>query len=336
MDTSATDLIAAGLLKGDRGALSRAITLVESDNPGHRVDACNLLRQLTARGLGQGIRIGITGAPGAGKSTFIDSLGSLLVGRGHKLAVLAVDPTSSFGGGSILGDKTRMPNLARTQNAYIRPSPSGRNTQGIGNRTGEAALLCEQAGYDIVIIETTGVGQTDFQVSEVTDVFVLLVTPHGGDEMQGIKRGITEHADVVIVTKCDGELANVARRTCMEYASALQLLRPRTGEPDTRPKALTVSSLDQHSVGEAWEQISQIADRRHDSGALMKNRQQQIVREFHNELQRQLHERINSDTGLAARMAELEGNMVNYTVSSPEAARDILGRLCEPTQKFKD
>src|SRR5690348_14604418 len=208
------------LRSGDRRALARAITLVESTKPADREKAEELLSAVLPDA-GRAIRLGISGAPGAGKSTFIEAFGGYLTKQGHKVAVLAVDPSSRRSGGSILGDKTRMEKLARDTNAFIRPSPAGTTLGGVARRTREAMLLTEAAGFDVVIVETVGVGQSETAVSEMVDLFVLLLAPGGGDDLQGIKRGVMELADLVIVTKADGELAAVARRTEADYRMAM-------------------------------------------------------------------------------------------------------------------
>jgi LAO/AO transport system kinase len=205
---------------GDRRSLARAITLAESTRPDHREEAVALLDELLPS-TGGAIRVGISGAPGAGKSTFIEALGLHLVDHGHRLAVLAVDPSSRRSGGSILGDKTRMEMLSRRSEAFIRPSPSGGTLGGVARRTREALLLCEAAGHDVVLVETVGVGQSEVAVAGMVDVFVLLLAPGAGDDLQGVKRGIVELADVVVVNKADGDLAAAAERTAADSANAL-------------------------------------------------------------------------------------------------------------------
>lgn len=329
MRNSSIESIVAGIRAGHRASLSRAITLVESENSDHMARACRINRNLASGALRQGIRIGVTGAPGVGKSTFIDAIGTLLIEGGMTVAVLAVDPTSPMGGGSILGDKTRMPNLARHPGSFIRPSPSGHSTDGVGNQTGEAAWLCEQAGYDVVIVETTGAGQTDFQVAEVTDIFVLLVTPHGGDELQGIKRGIMEHADAVVVTKCDGDLERIARRTCTEYSSALHLFRRRQDDPETVPFAMTVSSRNRETISACWDRINHLAEWRRNQGSISRNRREQAVRGFHAELDRQFWSRLGGDSELRERMSDLEDELVSYRLTTTEAARQVMDMLID-------
>ena len=235
-DTHLRDL-ALQIRAGDRRALARAITLVESKRPSDASDAEVLLTGLLPQ-TGNACRLGISGAPGAGKSSFIEVFGKHLTGLGHKVAVLAVDPSSQRSGGSILGDKTRMASLSRDPAAFIRPSPAGPTLGGVARRTREAMLLTEAAGFDVVIIETVGVGQSETAVSEMVDIFVLLASPGGGDELQGIKRGAMELADLVLVTKADGDLAAAARRAVSDYRVALQLMRPKY--PSITPEVMAV------------------------------------------------------------------------------------------------
>ena len=219
--------LARGICAGNRRALARGITLVESTHPTHRVLAAELLEILMPN-TGGSIRLGISGVPGVGKSTFIENFGLTGVENGHRIAVLTIDPSSRLSGGAILGDKTRMGELARSPHAYIRPSPAGETLGGVARRTRETLLLCEAAGFDVTIVETVGVGQSETVVADITDLFVLLLLPAGGDELQGIKRGILELADIIFVNKADGELAATAGRTAAEYANSLRLLRSRT------------------------------------------------------------------------------------------------------------
>ncbi|MCY4260319.1 MAG: methylmalonyl Co-A mutase-associated GTPase MeaB [Rhodobacteraceae bacterium] len=319
--------LASRLRKGDRSALSKAITLVESEHDDHQDKSETLFRHLAATGLRHSVRIGITGATGVGKSTFINTLGTILIGHGHRVAVLAVDPTSTLAGGSILGDKTRMSELTRHEACYIRPSPSGRNTDGVGDRTGEAALLCEQACYDFVIIETTGTGQTNVLVSEIADIFLLLVAPHGGDELQGIKRGVMELADFVLVTKNDGEHAATAGRTCAEYASALRLLRHRRGDPDQVPNAMTVSSLCADTVMSCWQSVEELIAWRRDHGTLLERRQRNSAKRLESEIRLQILNRIRNDAALATRLEDLAHEVARSGTSPMAAAREILDAL---------
>lgn len=244
--------LADAVLAGDRRALARAITLVESTRRDHRADAAALLEQLIPHA-GRSTRLGISGAPGVGKSTFIEALGNLLIDTGHRVAVLTVDPSSAISGGSILGDKTRMETLARRPEAYIRPSPSGNTLGGVARRSRESLLLCEAAGFNVIIVETVGVGQSETKVAEMTDMFLLLLQPGGGDELQGIKRGIMELADLVLVNKADGDLESLAARSARDYRNALGLLHPRSA--DWKVEVRTCSARDRRGIAEAWEVV---------------------------------------------------------------------------------
>src|SRR3954469_10642885 len=247
-DSTLTD----DLLGGDRRALAKAITLVESTRPDHRDEAVALVDAVLPR-TGGATRVGISGSPGVGKSTFIEALGEHVVDRGLQLAVLAVDPSSARSGGSILGDKTRMTELGRRPEAFIRPSPGGTQLGGVARRTREAMLLCEAAGFDVVLVETIGVGQSEVAVADMVDLFALLVAPGGGDELQGIKRGIMELADLVVVNKADGDLAPAAGRTRADYASAVHLLRPKWRNWAT--EVVAVSALTGAGIAEVWTAI---------------------------------------------------------------------------------
>ncbi|MEM6661773.1 MAG: methylmalonyl Co-A mutase-associated GTPase MeaB [Pseudomonadota bacterium] len=274
--TAPLDDLAARVAAGERRALARAITLVESTRPDHREQARYLLERLSnsdsvAR------RIGLSGTPGVGKSTFIEALGMRLIGQGHKVAVLAVDPSSARSGGSILGDKTRMEELSRQSGAFIRPSPSHGALGGVARRTRETIRLVEAAGFDTVLVETVGVGQSETMVAELTDVFLLLLAPAGGDELQGVKRGIMEIADLILVNKADGPLEAVANATRTEYAAALHLMRPRSGDADGFPMAMTVSAVTGHGLEKAWEEVRRLFDWRRAEGWIAKRRAAQAV-----------------------------------------------------------
>ncbi len=275
--------LAPRVIAGDRRALARAITLVESARDDHRAQAQDLIADLRATGR-QALRIGLSGTPGVGKSTFIEAFGLMLTGQGLRVAVLAVDPSSARTGGSILGDKTRMERLARDPLAYIRPSPSQTQLGGVARRTREAVALCEAAGFDVVLIETVGVGQSETLVADLCDLFVLLLAPAGGDELQGVKRGIMEMADLILVNKADGDLKAAALRTCADYAGALHLLRRRPQDPDGFPKAATVSALDGSGIGLAWADMRTLAQWRKDHGHWPMRRADQARRWFEAEV----------------------------------------------------
>jgi LAO/AO transport system kinase len=249
--------LAAGIAAQDRRSLARGITLVESARADHRVQALELLAALPKTH--QALRIGLSGTPGVGKSTFIESFGLMLIAQGLRVAVLAVDPSSARSGGSILGDKTRMEQLARAPAAFIRPSPSQAQMGGVARRSREAVALCEAAGYDVILIETVGVGQSETVVAQISDLFVLLLAPAGGDELQGVKRGIMEMADLILVNKADGDLKAAAMRTRADYAGALHLLRRRAQDPSDYPQAMTVSALAQDGLAEAWGKMQALA-----------------------------------------------------------------------------
>ncbi len=273
------DPLRAPLLAGDRRALSRAITLVESTRPDHRARADALLAALRGSGR-EALRIGLSGTPGVGKSTFVEAFGTMLTGRGLRVAVLAVDPSSARTGGSILGDKTRMDRLARDPLAYVRPSPAASHLGGVARRSREAVALCEAAGFDVVLIETVGVGQSETMVAGICDLFVLLLAPAGGDELQGVKRGIMEIADLILVNKADGDLRAAAARTVADYAGALRLLRRRPQDPDGTPMAMPVSATEGTGLAEAWERMERLAEWRRAQGHWAANRAEQAARAF--------------------------------------------------------
>jgi LAO/AO transport system kinase len=313
------------VIAGDRRALARAITLVESARADHRVAAQALLAALARSGR-QALRIGLSGTPGVGKSTFIESFGLMLTGQGLRVAVLAVDPSSARSGGSILGDKTRMERLSRDPRAFIRPSPSQTQLGGVARRTREAVALCEAAGFDVVLIETVGVGQSETLVADLCDLFVLLLAPAGGDELQGVKRGIMEMADLILVNKADGALKPAALRTCADYAGALRLLRRRPQDPDGFPKALTVSALEDLGLIEAWAEMQALAAWRRDHGHWQAARAHQARRWFQAEVRHGLLAALA--TGEASAEMERLGGLVEAGQMTPEAAAEaMLGTL---------
>ena len=317
--------LAAEVEKGNRRALARAITLVESANPNHRNHATELLGALS--GGKQSIRIGLSGTPGVGKSTFIESFGIQLVETGLRVAVLAVDPSSARSGGSILGDKTRMDYLSRHPNAFIRPSPSQSHLGGVARRTREATTLCEAAGFDIVLIETVGVGQSETMVAEMTDLFVLLLAPAGGDELQGVKRGIMEVADLILINKADGDFKDAATRTCADYASALRLLRKRGQDPDGFPKALMVSSVEGEGLGESWAEMKQLVEWRKQKGFWKNTRADQNTFWFNAELRHTLLTQLEQDPEAAAASELLQEAIRNGEISPSVAASRVVWRF---------
>lgn len=325
-DTGTSDL-AERVLAGQRRALARAITLVESTRVADRVAAASLLEAVGASGR-EALRIGLSGTPGVGKSTFIEAFGLMLTGQGLRVAVLAVDPSSTRSGGSILGDKTRMERLSRDPNAYIRPSPSQTQLGGVARRTREVALLCEAAGFDVVLIETVGVGQSETMVAGMVDLFVLLMAPAGGDELQGVKRGIMEIADLLLVNKADGDLRAAAERTRADYAGALRLLRRREQDPDGFPKAMTVSAVEGRGLDKAWAAMRDLAEWRRDNGHRAHRRAAQARDWFEDEVRQGLLARLTGDAAARARMSEL-GEKVAAGDMTPVAAAtrmlDFLG-----------
>lgn len=296
------------ILAGDRRALARAITLIESRRTDHREQATALLSQLGHKK--QALRIGLSGTPGVGKSTFIESFGLMLTGQGLRVAVLAIDPSSVRSGGSILGDKTRMDLLARDPNAFIRPSPSQTHLGGVARRTRDVVALCEAAGYDVVLIETVGVGQSETMVAEIADLFVLLLAPAGGDELQGVKRGIMEMADLILVNKADGDLKAAASRTCADYAGALHLLRKRAQDPDGFPKAMTVSAVENQGLDTAWAEMQALVAWRRDNDHWDRRRVEQAQYWFAQEVRHALLAKLETAdakailSGLAEQVGE--------------------------------
>lgn len=309
--------LAAGVIAGDRRALARAITRVESARADHRAEAVELVAAARAAGR-QALRIGLSGTPGVGKSTFIESFGMMLLAEGLRVAVLAVDPSSARSGGSILGDKTRMERLSREPGAFIRPSPSQAQMGGVARRTREAVALCEAAGFDVVLVETVGVGQSETVVAEICDLFLLLLAPAGGDELQGVKRGIMEMADMILVNKADGDLKPAALRTCADYAGALHLLRRRPQDPEGFPMAMTVSAVEAAGLAEAWAKMQALADWRRAHGHWDARRAAQARHWFGEEVRQGLLSVLTREPARGI-MASL-GERVTAGALSPEAA----------------
>jgi len=317
--------LARQVIDGDRRALARAITLVESTRTDHREEAEALLAEVLPR-TGAAIRIGISGAPGAGKSTFIEALGLHVVAKGHRVAVLAVDPSSTRSGGSILGDKTRMEQLTRSPQAFVRPSPTRGTLGGVARRTREALLLCEAAGFDTVFVETVGVGQSEVAVAAMVDMFLVLVAPAGGDELQGLKRGIMELADLVVVNKADGDLAAAAAATASDYASALHLLRPRTAEWFAR--VLTCSAVEGTGVDDVWGAVDEF--RAACADELPGRRAEQARDWLWSEITESLTDALRADPAVADLTRRLEADVAAGTITPTAAARAILTAFLSP------
>ncbi|PVA11408.1 methylmalonyl Co-A mutase-associated GTPase MeaB [Pelagivirga sediminicola] len=320
-----------GIVKGDRRALSRAITLVESTRPDHRTAAAELIEALKgANGTPrEALRIGLSGTPGVGKSTFIEGFGGMLTGQGLRVAVLAVDPSSARSGGSILGDKTRMDQLSRDPGAFIRPSPSQTHLGGVGRRTREAVALCEAAGFDVVLIETVGVGQSETVVAEMSDLFVLLLAPAGGDELQGVKRGIMEIADIILINKADGDLKAAASRTCADYSGALRLLRKRPQDPKGFPKAMMVSALEDSGLDAAWAEMQALTDWRRENGHWSARRAAQARYWFQQEVRQALLAQLETGPARAA-LRELGDAVAEGKTTPAIAAAALLDRIGAP------
>jgi LAO/AO transport system kinase len=302
-DIPSIEDLAAAVRSGDRRALARAVTLVESTRSDHRDDAARLI-ELLAPAAGGAFRIGISGVPGAGKSTFIEAFGLHLIAAGHRVAVLSVDPSSPASGGSILGDKTRMAELSRRPEVFIRPTPSGGTLGGVARRTREALLVCEAAGFDIVLVETVGVGQSETAVAGMTDLFLLLLVPGGGDELQGIKRGIVELADLVLVNKADGDLASAAERAVEAYRNALTLLRPRSAGWEVPVAAC--SSVTGAGIATAWDAMQRYRETLTVSGDLAARRAGQAGEWLWAETAETLLECLREHPGVRERLPQLE------------------------------
>ena len=327
--------LAAKVSSGDRRALARAITLIESTRSDHRTQANELLDLLIQRSSATEIqsehrrsntmRIGITGAPGVGKSTLIGALGLHLVRAGLSVAVLSVDPSSSRTGGSILGDKTRMGDLIRSDRVFVRPTPSGGMLGGVGRRTAEAITLTEAAGFDVTIVETVGVGQSEIGVADMTDSFVLLVAPAGGDELQGVKRGIMELADVVVVNKCDGLLLQSGRATLADYTSALRLQRPNS--PSWTPVAIEASAVEEAGIELLWSTLLERHTILTSNGELAHRRGAQRVKSLESEITEQLRVLFATNQELSERIAAARSAVEGATRSPASAAVDVIGRL---------
>ena len=318
---SALDDLARGLRAGDRGALARAITLVESRRADHQQRARALLNRLAPLG-GKAMRVGVTGAPGVGKSTFIDTLGSNLTAAGRKVAVLAVDPSSGRSGGSILGDKTRMARLAADPNAFIRPSPAAGALGGVAARTRETMALCEAAGFDALLVETVGVGQSETAVADMTDFFLVLVLPGAGDELQALKKGVIELADLIAVNKADSDPAK-AGATAADYSAALRLFAPAS--TGWTPRVLQISGLANQGLDQLWLEIERHRALMEATGELGRKRAGQNVKWMWTMLEERLKARLFATGGAKARLAEIVADVANGALAPEIAVERILG-----------
>ena len=317
------------IVAGDRRALSRAITLVESSREDHREQALELSEHLRHRPK-HAIRIGLSGTPGVGKSTFIESFGMHLTALDLRVAVIAVDPSSVRSGGSILGDKTRMERLSRNKNAFIRPSPSQSHLGGIARRTREVVNICDAAGFDVILIETVGVGQSETIVAQISDLFALLLAPAGGDELQGVKRGIMEMADLILVNKADGDLVAAATRTCTDFTGAIRLLRKRPQDPDEYPKVLKVSAVQESGLVDAWEAMTNLIDWRKEHGFFAHTRREQAQFWFEEDVRQGLLAQLNAPK-LEALMKKLGQDVINGTILPEKAAGMVLNEITQET-----
>jgi len=315
------DELYEGVLAGNTRALARSITLIESQRHDHREVADQLLTKLLPHS-GKSLRIGLSGVPGAGKSTFTEAFGTYVTEQGHRIAVLAIDPSSPKTKGSILGDKTRMEHLATNPNAYIRPTPSGCTLGGVARRTREAMLICEAAGYDVILVETVGVGQSEIAVAQMTDVFVLVLVPGGGDELQGIKKGIVELADVLVVNKCDGDLERAADRAKGAYQNALQLLYPSNAK--WIPPVMKVSSLESRGIDEVWETLEDFKDVMQEAGLFDKRRMAQARDWMWSEVGDNLMEALRAHPAVNAMIGDLEGEVAHSRATPSAAAKAMM------------
>lgn len=321
-----------GLVAGDRAALAQSITLVESTAMKHHEEAQDLLQMVLQENKRRrqghqlpSFRIGLTGPPGTGKSTFIETFGKFLTASGHKVAVLTVDPSSAMTGGSLLGDKTRMIELTREPNAYIRPSPSRGHHGGVTRTTCDAIQLCECANYDVVLVETVGVGQSEYMVADMVDLFLLLIPPGGGDELQGVKRGIVEMADLIVVTKADGDHIPECRRMASEYISALKYMKPRSHL--WRPKVMQVSARAKVGISELWDTVNEYRQALEPCGELDNRRRQQRVRWLWTYVGSDLERRLRTHPDIAACTAELESAVIEESITPGHACDRLMERF---------
>jgi len=319
-----TSKLARDIEAGDRAAIARAITLIESTRADHRKNARQLVQDLLPK-TGRAIRVGITGAPGVGKSLTIDTLGMHLVGQGHKVAVLAVDPSSARSGGSILGDKTRMARLANDPNAFVRPSPAAGTLGGVAANTREAMLICEAAGFDVVLVETVGIGQSETAVADMTDFFLVLVLPGAGDQLQGLKKGVVELADMIAVNKADGDNVKAATAAAAEYRAALQILSPRSA--NWSPPVITYSALTGSGIAELWAQIVLHRERLTAAGELAARRREQQIKWMWAMVEQRLFGRLHSSAAIKAKLPAIETAVAKGELSPALAAAEIIAMI---------
>jgi LAO/AO transport system kinase len=318
--------MARDLRSGQRVALSRAITLIESKRADHRSTAAALTQELL-KDTGKAVRVGITGAPGVGKSTMIEALGSMLTAQDHKVAVLAVDPSSRRTGGSILADKTRMAKLANDERAFIRPSPASGTLGGVAARTRETMLLCEAAGYDVILVETVGVGQSEVAVADMTDFFLVLALPGAGDELQALKKGVVELADMIAVNKADGDNVARAKLAAAEYSAALHILAARS--PNWSPPVITCSALSGDGVPQLWAHILDHRAKLTASGELKARRGEQQVKWMWTMLEERLFEPLRSDRALKAAMPRIEADVAAGRLAPATAVAQVAAMLAK-------
>jgi LAO/AO transport system kinase len=319
-----SEALAKQLRAGHRAALARAITLIESRRADHQAAARDLVQALLPL-TGMAIRVGITGSPGVGKSTTIDALGMSLIEQGHRIAVLAVDPSSARTGGSILGDKTRMARLSAADAAFIRPSPASGTLGGVAAKTREAMLLCEAAGFDVVLVETVGIGQSETAVCDMTDFFLALMLPGAGDELQGIKKGLVELADMIAVNKADGDNIKRANLAAAEYRGALHILTPRSAH--WQPPVLTYSALTGAGIAELWQNILDHRSAMKASGEFAERRRQQQVKWMWSMLEQRLMARLRADAAIRAKVKQTEAAVADGRITPSVAAEQISALL---------